>query len=139
MMLRVKLLRYILKTIFILFIFSTVAFPQENNLAISADKNIKDEANYISGLYSNSETQKVNSAYMLGEMKSEKALIPLMDMFRKEKNDAGKLVAALSLLKIGDRRGIFLVKRSIELKGNDGVNIILKHLYKDYSQKNNEI
>ena len=139
MMLRVKLLRYILKTIFILFIFSTVAFPQENNLAVSADKNIKDEANYISGLYSNSETQKVNSAYMLGEMKSEKAVIPLMDMFRKEKNDAGKLVAALSLLKIGDRRGIFLVKRSIELKGNDRVNIILKHLYKDYSQKNNEI
>lgn len=139
MKLRAKLSRYILKTVFILIIFSTTGFPQENKLAISADKNIKDEANYISGLYSNNETQKVNSAYMLGEMKSEKAVIPLMDMFRKEKNDAGKLVAALSLLKIGDPRGIFLVKRSIELKGNGGINIILKHLYKDYSQKTNEI
>ncbi len=139
MKLRTKLIKYIFQTVFMLIIFSAIAFSQTNKLAVSADKNTKVEANYISGLYSNNESLRVNSAYMLGEMKSEKAVIPLMDMFRREKNDGVKLVAALSLLKIGDPRGIFLIKRSIELKENDGVNIILQHLYKDYSQKTNEI
>jgi hypothetical protein len=117
-------------------IFTGIAFSQANKeVSISGNKT---EENYLSALNSGNEELKVSSAYMLGEIKSEKAVVLLMDMFRKEKDDGAKLVAALSLLKIGDARGVFLVKRSIELGEKNGITIILQHLYKDYSLRTKE-
>jgi HEAT repeat protein len=78
---------------------------------------------------------KVSSAYYLGEMKSEKAVIPIMKLFRETNNDGARLVAAWSLFKIGDERGVFLVKRYIELGDCDGIRCMLQHMYMDYSLK----
>ena len=64
------------------------------------------ESNYLKGLNSDVHNLKLCCAYFLGELKSQKAMIPLMEMFRNEKDDA-KLVAAWSLLKIGDPRGVY--------------------------------
>ncbi len=123
-----------------LIVFTAISFCQANQEIVTPnDKDIKNEANYLTALQSGNESLKINSAYMLGEIRSKKAVIPLMDMFRQERDEGAKLVAALSLLKIGDARGIFLVKRSIELKENDGITIILQHLYRDYSIKKKKL
>ena len=94
------------------------------------------ESNYLKGLNSDNMQLKVSCAYFLGEMKSEKALIPLMALFRNAENEGSKLVAAWSLLKIGDSRGVYLVKRTIDLNecGSD-TGCMLRFLYMDYYLK----
>jgi hypothetical protein len=137
---KMKLLKNRLAVLIMPFVFLTISFSFSKGAEfIPSDKDAKKEANYISALNSNNESLRINSAYKLGEIKSKKAVIPLMDMFRLEKDDGAKLVAALSLLKIGDARGVFLIKRSIELKENDGLKIMLQHLFKDYGLKNSQI
>ena len=94
------------------------------------------ESNYLKGLNSDVHNLKMCCAYFLGEMQSHKALIPLMEMFRSEKNDT-KLVAAWSLLKIGDPRGVYLVKNAIDTKECNGIKCMLHFLYMDYCLKTN--
>jgi hypothetical protein len=95
------------------------------------------EKNYLIGLNSDALGLQVSSAYFLGEMKSQKALLPLMKMFREAKSDGIKLLAAWSLLKIGDSRGVYLVKREGEIGDCDNIRCILNFLYMDYCLKNN--
>ena len=114
---------------------ATVSFAQANKEITISAKYENVEANYLAGLNSDNHGLKVSSAYFLGDMKSHKAVIPLMKMFRNEKNDGAKLVAAWSLLKIGDSRGVFLVKRESELGNCDGIRCMLGHLYQDYCLK----
>ena len=71
-------------------------------------------------------------------MKSDRALIPLMGMFHDSKNVGVKLIAAWSLLKIGDARGVNLVKRAVELNEcGSGAGCMLRYLYMDYCLQTN--
>ena len=100
------------------------------------DSNYKTiEANYLNGLKSKNMGVKASSAYFLGEMKSEKALFPLMKMFNNAQTDGERLLAAWSLLKIGDSRGVYLVKRATEDGTCKGANCMLTWLYRDYRLK----
>ena len=114
---------------------AAVSFAQADKEISTVSKYEGIEANYLTGLNSHNQGLKVSSAYFLGNMKSSRAVIPLMKMFRNEKNDGAKLVAAWSLLKIGDSRGVFLVKRESELGNCDGINCMLHQLYEDYCLK----
>jgi hypothetical protein len=114
---------------------ATVSFAQADKEISTPSKYEAIEANYLTGLNSDNQGLKVSSAYFLGNMKSSRAVIPLMKMFRNEKNNGAKLVAAWSLLKIGDARGVFLVKRESELGNCDGINCMLHQLYEDYCLK----
>jgi hypothetical protein len=116
---------------------ATLSFAQADKEISTPSKYQSIEDNYLTGLNSDNQGLKVSSAYFLGDMKSHKAVIPLMKMFRNEKNDGAKLVAAWSLLKIGDARGVFLIKRESELGNCEGINCMLHQLYEDYSLKTN--
>ena len=125
--------KLILTLIVFFSVFTTLSFTQEfENVKLSKTEYHKIEKNYLKGLHSNNFHLKVSCAYFLGEMKSEKALFPLMKMFRNEKNDGAKLVAAWSLLKIGDPRGNFLVKRYLTLGNCNNIRCILYFLYENY-------
>lgn len=69
------------------------------------------EANRLIGLQSDNEGLRISCAYFLGEMKSSKAVHPLMEMLRTEQNCPARIVAALSLVKIGDPQGVYMVSR----------------------------
>ncbi len=114
---------------------ATVSFAQADKEISTPSKYEAIEANYLTGLNSDNQGLKVSSAYFLGNMKSSRAVIPLMKMFRNEKNNGAKLVAAWSLLKIGDSRGVFLVKRESELGNCDGISCMLHQLYEDFCLK----
>lgn len=90
------------------------------------------EQNYIQGLKSDNCGLRVSCAYFLGEMKSTKAVIPLMDLLNTCARDEVRLIAALSLIKIGDERGIFLVKRQAEFCDNERVRQLCERIYNSY-------
>ncbi|HET54703.1 MAG TPA: hypothetical protein ENN33_05740 [Ignavibacteria bacterium] len=90
------------------------------------------EKNYLVGISSTNQGLKVSSAYFLGEMKSSKAVIPLMKILREDKSESARLASALALVKIGDARGIFMVKRTVDFNDHEKVRKLAKHLYSAY-------
>lgn len=94
------------------------------------------EDNYLKGLNSDVAGLQISSAYFLGEMKSERAVIPLMKMFRSENPNSGqRLMAAWSLMKIGDERGLYLIKCEAEKSDCDYLRCMCEYFYKDYYLK----
>ena len=69
------------------------------------------EFNYMKGLESQIDGIRITSAYYLGEMESENAVNYLLDMLHYDKCLGGKIVAAFSLMKIGNPLGISEVKK----------------------------
>ncbi|MCZ7603448.1 MAG: hypothetical protein QY331_03615 [Melioribacteraceae bacterium] len=90
------------------------------------------EENYLVGVSSENQGLKVSSAYFLGEIKSSKAVIPLMKILREDDCDGARLAAALALVKIGDARGVFMVKRTVDFNDCEKVRRMAKHLYSAY-------
>jgi len=122
----------------LVFVILTVPlYPQVYaSLGSTSTKYEQVESNYLKGLNSEVHNLKLCCAYFLGELKSQKAVIPLMKIFREEKGDA-KLIAAWSLLKIGDPRGVYIVKSAIDTKECKDINCMLHFLYTDYCLKTN--
>ncbi|MCU7494495.1 MAG: HEAT repeat domain-containing protein [Ignavibacteria bacterium] len=75
---------------------------------------------------------RVSAAYLLGEMKSSLAMIPLMKMLREEENDGGKLMAALSLYKLGKAQGIYALRRAFEFDESSRVKRMCAIFYNTY-------
>jgi hypothetical protein len=95
------------------------------------------EENYLCGLNSDVPGLQVSCAYFLGEMKSDRAVIPLMKMFRDENNSPGqRLMAAWSLYKIGDARGLYLIKCEGENSNCDYTRCLCDYFYRDHCLKN---
>lgn len=69
------------------------------------------EQNLLIGLASDNLGLQESAAYLLGEMNSDRAVIPLMQMLRSDRESA-RVVAALALCRIGDARGVYAVKRA---------------------------
>lgn len=69
------------------------------------------EQNLLIGLASDNLGLQESAAYLLGEMNSDRAVIPLMQMLRSDRESA-RIVAALALCRIGDARGVYAVKRA---------------------------
>jgi hypothetical protein len=124
--------------LFIVLVISAIAlhtntFAQGPPVNLSAKKLAVMEDNLLVGLKSDNHGLKVSSAFFLGEIKSDQAVIPLMKMFREEEDPGAKFVVAWSLLKIGDKRGVYRVKREAERSDNNTQTNIFEYLYKDFS------
>lgn len=111
----------------ILTLFTTSLFAGSNSANRDAIEN-----NYIEGIKSDNQGLKVSAAYFLGEMKSSKAVIPLMRILREDNCDGARLAAALALVKIGDARGIYIVKKAVDFNDCEKVRKMAKHLYASY-------
>lgn len=85
--------------------------------------------NLLIGLNSNNFGLRTSSAFLLGEIKADEAVIPLMTMLRKEKNEDARIVAALALYKINDSRGVFAVKQAIQFDNSDRVKKMCSNFY----------
>ena len=113
-----------------LILFSLSIISAKNQL--TPEQKEKAEINYLAGLNSDNEGLRVSSAYFLGEIKSSKAVIPLMKMLRNDKSESARTVAALSLIKLGDARGIHLVKKAIEFNDFEKVRCRCAKFYSGY-------
>ena len=122
------------KLFFLLFCFSFTLLIYADEPAkpqkVSTYENI--EKNLLVGLSSENKGLKFSCAYYLGEMKSSKALIPLLKLFRDGESDEMKIIAALSLIKMNSERGAFAVKRGITFEESGRVQRLCKIFYHQY-------
>lgn len=91
--------------------------------------------NLMNGVNSENQGLKMSSTYFLGELKSDKAVIPLMKILKTEDNEESRIMAALSLLKIGDSRGIFAIKQAINFDDSERVQKMCSIFYQYYLSK----
>lgn len=112
--------------------FVSVAYadkPAKTN-KVSTYNNI--EKNLLVGLKSSNEGLKFSCAYYLGEIKSTKAVIPLMKLFHNGATDELKIIAALSLCKINSDRGVYAVKRAIKFAKSERVQRTCELFYNSH-------
>lgn len=88
------------------------------------------EENLLIALNSNNTGLTVNAAQKLGEIKSSKAVLPLMKTLKSSENVEERIAAAQSLIKIGDLRGIFAVKQASVYDENERVRKLCRIFYK---------
>ena len=90
------------------------------------------ERNLVAGVETDNLGLKVSSAYYLGERKSSKAVIPLMNILHTDKSEEARIIAAVSLYKIGSEKGLYAVKRAAEYDESESVKRMCKIFYDMY-------
>lgn len=90
--------------------------------------------NLMNGLASSNRGLRESSAFMLGEEKAPQAVVPLMRMLRYGEEESSRIVAALSLCRIGDPRGVYAVRQSARFDENERVRTLCAWFYNQYVQ-----
>lgn len=88
--------------------------------------------NLMAGIKSDNYGLKTSSAFLLGEFKADEAVIELLSMLHKETSEDARIIAALSLLKINDSRGIYAIKQAIRFDKSDRVKRLCEKFYYHY-------
>ncbi len=121
-------------TLLLLLFFVFVSFgatlePVKETNTINRDLEIQ---NLLIGLDSDNIGLTYSSAFYLGELSSTEAVIPLMKMLRNAEQEELRISAALALLKIGDERGIYAIKRAIIFDESERVCDMCEKFYNSY-------
>ncbi|MGB5849469.1 MAG: hypothetical protein WBH40_13330 [Ignavibacteriaceae bacterium] len=128
----------LLLLLFFVFVsYGAAAEPVKEKRTINRDLAIQ---NLLIGLDSYNTGLTSSSAFYLGELSSTEAVIPLMKMLRNSEREELRISAALALLKIGDARGIYAIKRAIVFDESKRVSDMCEkfynsHLYDNHSLK----
>lgn len=93
------------------------------------------EDNLLVGINTDNQGLQVSCAYFLGEMKSERAVIPLLKMLKSGQTEEERIIAALSLSKIRSERGLFAVKQRIKFDDSKRVQRLCELFYNNYLVK----
>jgi len=125
-----------IKYVLVLMLILSVSISAGNKNLEEKYKTIED--NLLVGLQTDNLGLKVSAAYFLGEMKSERAVIPLMKMLKGNTTEEEKLIAALSLAKIKSEKGMFAVKQRIKYDDSKRVQRLCDIFYKNYLFENIE-
>lgn len=118
-------------------IFSFQILPQETTVKTSAEMEACFET-LQQGLNSDNTGLIAGCAYMSGELRCERSIIPLMKMLHNSESEELRILAALSLYKIGDSRGIFAIKQSIKFDESERVQRMCSIFYNAYLGKDTE-
>ena len=90
------------------------------------------ERNLLVGLASDNLGLRESCAFMLGEIGSQKAVVPLMAMLH-DGVESSRVVAALALTRIGDARGIYAVKQAAKFDESQRVQKLAAWYYNQYA------
>ena len=128
-----------MKNLVLTFVFLLSFFTASFTMAESFSKEKRDAIvdNLIAGINSENQGIRTSAAYILGDLVDQnyltsddasKGVIPLMSLIRKG-GDEDKIVAALSLYKIGDGQGIYFLRGVAKFDDSSRVRNISKNLY----------
>jgi hypothetical protein len=98
---------------------------------------MRGEQNLLIAINTNNYGLKSSAAQILGDIKSEKAVIPLMKILKSSDDEKLRIVAALSLYKIQSAIGMFAVRQAIRFDESARVRKMCLNLYLD-SEKQEE-
>lgn len=118
----------------LLLLATTFAFANDK----SKSQYSKIEENLLVGINSENQGLKLSSAYFLGAIKSDKAIIPLLDLLHSSDEASARQVAALALYKINCDRGMFAIKQAIKFDEHAQTRRICKILYNQHLQRNSQ-
>jgi hypothetical protein len=90
------------------------------------------EAKLLDDVHCDNCQTKESAIFDLGELRSEKAVIPLMDVLHSDGVESSRVVAALALCRIGDARGTFAVKRAATFDRSEKVRTVAAWFYNTY-------
>ena len=124
-----------LLVILILILVSAQVFPQ---MVPDYERTAKSESCFnslLSGIDSDNGGLQAGCAYMLGEVECDKGVIPLLRVLHNDKREEARIIAALSLYKIGDSRGIFAIRQAIRFDDSKRVRRLCKIFYNAYLLK----
>ena len=119
----------VLLALLLMFVFTISAFASPK---ISEEKYKQIEDNLLEGFKTDNQGLQVSCAYFLGEMKSERAINPLLKMLKSGKTEAERIIAALSLSKIKSEQSLFAVKQRIKFDDSERVQRICEIFYNNY-------
>jgi HEAT repeat protein len=90
------------------------------------------EDNLIRGIKSDNSGLQTSCAYFLGEMKSGKAMIPLLKLAKHGTTEESRIIAALSLYKIQSKVGMRQLKGLAKSDKSELVRKVFDRIYKKY-------
>ena len=90
-------------------------FAQEEKVTGATSLTKESVVNYLADLKSDNLGVRVSAAYFAGEYKVESAIIPLMKMLNSEQAEEARIIAALSLIKIGTGKSVYAVKQAAKM------------------------
>jgi HEAT repeat protein len=73
----------------------------------------------------------------LGEYKTSEAIIPLMKMLNSEKSEGARIMAALSLVKIGTDKAVYAVKQAANFDKSERVRNMCEKFYNNFTYAEN--
>ena len=86
----------------------------------------------IMGLESDNAGLMSSSAYMIGELQLDQAMIQLLRVLRNENNEDLRIAAALALYKIGSPIAIYAVKQASKFDESERVSKHCASFYNEY-------
>ena len=87
------------------------------------------------GLGSDNLGLQAGCAYMAGELGCQRSVICLLKILHNCPTEELRILAALSLYKIGDSRGIYAIKQAIRFDESERVQRMCELFYKAYLQQ----
>lgn len=121
-----KIVLLLLPVLFVIFSVNTDASQTPKiKKAVVTENSV---ASLLMGIQSDNFGLKTSSAYMLGEIRSKKGIIPLMKMLHSDKEEA-RIMAAVSLSKIDSDKGMFAIKQAARFDSSERVRKICLSLY----------
>ena len=104
-----------------------------NNYTILSDEEYHQvEQNLLAGIKSGNIGLQTSSAYFLGEMKSDLAMIPLLRLVRNGETEEARIIAALSLYKIESNIGMYRLKYLAKTDESELAKRVFDIIYKKY-------
>lgn len=119
-------------TIYSLLLLLLLSFTTTFANELNNSEYFKIEKNLMIALNSDNRGLQLSAAYFLGEIKSDKAIIPLMGILHSSKDKSARQVAALALYKIDSERGMFAIKQAITFDENKQTRRLCKIFYKQH-------
>jgi len=115
-----------MKTIVALFVVALILLSpvRAAEKVLSQTERAKVAKNLIANLSSENKGVRESSAFMLGELKIEEGVVPLMALLHNDPSESSRIVAALSLSKIGAARGTFAVKQAVRFDESKRVRLV---------------
>jgi hypothetical protein len=92
---------------------------------------MKGQENLLIAINSDNYGLKSSAAQILGDIKSDKAVIPLMKILKSSDDENLRIVAALSLYKIQNPMGMFAVRQAIRFDESARVRNMCLRFYLD--------
>ena len=133
-----KSFNHFISIIVLILLSAFVTYSQDTIEVVDRITDVDIDKNLIEGVETDNLGLKVSAAYYLGERKSSRGVIPLMHVLHNDESPGARIIAALSLFKIGDERGIFAIKRAIEFDKNERVRNMCAIFYQMYLSEKSE-